>query len=331
MKRGFGVLVGLAASALLAKGSTALAQGCVSGRIYAETINNQFLGYASNFNVKFCSDIGGQNCPIRGTADSGGTFNISHSSSGNFYIFAWRDDIYWGSSTAPLSPYTLPIYYPTPAGCQQIAGTLTVRPRPLPPGAISPTSTAQPKPCTTNVTWTSGLDANRVGGTVKYDLYGGGNGVQNLVASNLSAPALTGFLLEPSVPYNWRVVAKLQIFSAITYDTSSPTFYFTTAAFCNTDPLHAPTGLHKEPDPSRNLIWTPPDNLTPADHVAYIITIYGPAPGCDGPDGCTYTAGAPYWYTLGPSKGPGNYSWKLKAVSTGRPSSPEVWSTFTLP
>jgi hypothetical protein len=77
--------------------------------------------------------------------------------------------------------------------------------------------------------------------------------------------------------------------------------------------LHPPTNLGFEGH-SRNLVWTPPDNLTTADQVRYDLWIYGPS--C--PSGCNFQPGAPSWYTIGSSIQPGNYTWTLQAISVSR-------------
>jgi hypothetical protein len=116
----------------------------------------------------------------------------------------------------------------------------------------------------------------------------------------------------PGHSYTWWVHA------CNAYGCSSPTY----ASFSvPVAPLHAPTGLYGEAYPSRNLVWTPPDNLTAADSVTYDLWIYG---GANCASGCIYHPAAPSWYTMGTEIGTGTYSWTLKANSVSRPSSGAV-------
>ena len=94
--------------------------------------------------------------------------------------------------------------------------------------------------------------------------------------------------------------------------------------------LHAPTALSNEAAPSRNLVWTPPDNLTPGDAVTYNLSLTGGTGTCA--SGCLFHPGAPSWYSIGPSVGSGSFSWTLQAVSASRPyAAPVAGPSFTLP
>ena len=93
--------------------------------------------------------------------------------------------------------------------------------------------------------------------------------------------------------------------------------------------LDPPTGLNKEASPSRNLVWTPPDNLSPSDAVTYNLWITG---GANCVSGCLYHPAAPSWYTMGSQIGAGSYTWQLQAVSATRPYSlPVNGPPFTMP
>jgi photosystem II stability/assembly factor-like uncharacterized protein len=95
------------------------------------------------------------------------------------------------------------------------------------------------------------------------------------------------------------------------------------------EPLEPPTELSKQASPSRNLVWTPPDNLTPSDAVTYKLWITG---GTSCANGCLYHPAAPSWYTMGSEIGAGSYSWQLQAVSATRHYSPPVnGPPFTMP
>ncbi len=94
--------------------------------------------------------------------------------------------------------------------------------------------------------------------------------------------------------------------------------------------LHAPTALSNEAAPSRNLVWTPPDNLTPGDAVTYNLSLTGGTGICA--SGCLFHPGAPSWYSIGPSAGSGSFTWTLQAVSASRPyAAPVAGPSFTLP
>lgn len=96
------------------------------------------------------------------------------------------------------------------------------------------------------------------------------------------------------------------------------------------EPLHSPTGLYKEAAPGMNLLWTPPDNVTPADSITYNLTLTGGSGYCA--SGCLFHPGAPSWYTIGPSVGTGAFTWTLQAVSVSRPyGAPVVGPAFSLP
>ncbi|HTS03562.1 MAG TPA: hypothetical protein VMN04_13640 [Thermoanaerobaculia bacterium] len=93
--------------------------------------------------------------------------------------------------------------------------------------------------------------------------------------------------------------------------------------------LHAPTALSSEAAPSRNLVWTPPDNLTSGDAVTYNLSLTGGTGTCA--SGCLFHPGAPSWYSIGPSAGSGSFTWTLQAVSASRPyAAPVAGPGFTL-
>jgi len=207
----------------------------VTGYTYLQGAIPNVYDYASYFNVAFCLNANGTNCPgdMRTTTNYQGTFSFfTNQPAGNYFLFMWRDDIYWGSSTAPVSPYAFFIY-----NIDQIIQGISVRPRPLPPTAITP----QPggiiylSPCSSSFSWTDGLDAYRKTSAwkVTYDLYLGSGGVaSSLVATNLSSTSFTGSLpLEAGTTYTWRVVAKLEVFTGIKYETTSASYSFTALAF----------------------------------------------------------------------------------------------------
>ena len=137
--------------------------------------------------------------------------------------------------------------------------------------------------------------------------------VNDITSTSYSAPVTAGH------SYTWWVHAG----NAAGY--SSQTYGSFSVAV---DPLHAPTGLYKDAA-SRNLIWTPPNNLTPADSVTYDLWITG---GANCASGCLYHPAAPSWYTMGAEIGTGNYTWTLKANSASRPSSAAVAGpAFSMP
>jgi hypothetical protein len=213
----------------------------VTGRIlgtgYIENaqtnVNNAFNFPAANFNFKFCTDANGQNCPfdLRGVTNSQGMMDITHHSpSGLYFLFAWKDDILWGSTSQPAMLYSYAIGTSDYPDWYQIIGNWWTRPRPLPPTMIAPLNgaTVYTSPCGQALSWTDGLDSarRRADWKASYDLYLGANGAYTLVAANLTSPAFNGSLpIQPNNAYSWAVVAKLEVLTGLKYTTPS------TAAF----------------------------------------------------------------------------------------------------
>jgi len=138
--------------------------------------------------------------------------------------------------------------------------------------------------------------------------------VNDIASTSYSVPVISGH------SYTWWVHAG----DCVAYSAQTTTT-FTVAVV----PLHAPTGLYKEASPSRNLVWTPPDNLTTPDSVTYNLWITG---GANCGSGCLYHPAAPSWYTMGAEITPGSYSWTLQAISASRPySAPVSGPGFTMP
>jgi hypothetical protein len=156
---------------------------------------------------------------------------------GWYYMYLWRDDIFWGSATYPIaSPFFIQA---SPFG-QQINGAFS-RPRALPPSAVNPTNGTVNAPTSLTLQWTDGLDNQRrdPNWSVTYDIYASGNEFPELlVFSNIPCNGVGTCSVNVSnlvytTRYQWRVVAKMR--SAIfvppddnLYLTSSPTLRFST-------------------------------------------------------------------------------------------------------
>src|ERR1017187_3562494 len=70
----------------------------VSGTVYGETAQGKYL-YAPYIQVKFCTNSNGGGYCGSTTADSLGNYSVTLSAAGNYWMFAWDDTHYWGSST----------------------------------------------------------------------------------------------------------------------------------------------------------------------------------------------------------------------------------------
>jgi len=218
----------------------------VVGRVYRTYAQYGTCCYANFFTMKWCKQ-NADGTPNLGQCGSAQTtqygdfsFNIGWGS-GYYFPYMYRDDVYWGSSTYPISP---PAYFQ--AGVTNLVqGTLESRPRALPPNAVYPPNGAVNVPTTIILQWTDGLDADRrrTDWPVTYDIYGSGNefpeikefdnlpclgsgnGICNIAINNLTY----------TTRYQWRVVARMHSGPIVqqagldnSYYTSSATFKFST-------------------------------------------------------------------------------------------------------
>lgn len=198
---------------------------------------------AQSFRVKFCKIDNNGNLIPGACATSNPTllngffgFNVNHGA-GWYYMFLWRDAIFWGSEDYPANGPFFIGNFPS----NTINGVFS-RPRATPPQAVNPANNSVNRPTSFTLQWTDGLDANRrdPNWLVTYDVYASGNEFpENLVFSNIPCNGfgtcsvnISGLVY--STRYQWRVVAKMKspiIFPSFgdnVYLTSSDTFRFST-------------------------------------------------------------------------------------------------------
>lgn len=199
---------------------------------------------APSFRVKFCKADNNGNlipgaCVTSTPTLSNGFFglNVVHGA-GSYYMYMWRDNIYWGSETYPIAG-------PLSIGDFPFAQTINgmfARPRAMPPTAVNPANNAFNRPTSFTLQWSDGLEANRrdPNWPVTYDIYASGNEFpENLIFSNIPCNGvgtcsvnISGLVY--STRYQWRVVAKMrsptffQGFGDNVYLTDSSTLRFST-------------------------------------------------------------------------------------------------------
>ncbi|HUR79845.1 MAG TPA: hypothetical protein VM733_03710 [Thermoanaerobaculia bacterium] len=215
---------------------------CFSGRAYVGASSGTY--YAGNFNMKWCKaddrDYRPTSQCVSGTTNSVGDFNInvSYYGYGYYYAYLWKDDVYWGQENYPASTA---IIANTPVPYCNYQSSLYTYPRALPPGAVYPPNNSVNIPTSFTLRWSDGLDADRTGWPVTYDIYSSGNDTpESLVFSDLPcngsgtcSVGITG--LSYTSRFQWRVVAKMKsgyVIPAAGQDnrsaTSSATFHFAT-------------------------------------------------------------------------------------------------------
>lgn len=199
---------------------------------------------AQSFRVRFCK-IDNNGNPIPGLcATSNPTllngffgFDVQHGP-GQYYMFLWRESIFWGSEEYPANG---PFAITTSPGGNTINGVFS-RPRAGKPGAVNPANNSVNRPTSFTLQWTDGLDANRrdPNWVVTYDIYASGNEFpETLVFSNIPCNGfgtcsvnVSGLVY--STRYQWRVVARMRspilfpVYGDNLYLTPSDTFRFST-------------------------------------------------------------------------------------------------------
>ena len=173
---------------------------------------NGVIYVSPNVSVKFCTQTDGTQCVGPVVADSGGNYSVPAPQSGNYYMYAWRDDIYWGSASRPLDPYA--IVYVASGYCQYIQGLQASRPRPNPPGLVAPAMNSQVRYDSVVLTWTAETDPLRVNSNwpIVYDVFASTNGgAESQIASNVACCSRTvpAGTLPAGSAVSWRVVAKM--------------------------------------------------------------------------------------------------------------------------
>ncbi len=238
------------------------------------------------------------------------SFTITAPAATGTYNFQWRmlrEMVRW------FGDYTLNVTVvvgtpPAPTGCVPNGTSLAA-------GATSVTMACNPTPGASR--YAIRLQDN-TDGSLRSTWTCPGTPTIYLCVNDIPSSSYTSAVV-PGHSYTWWMHA------GNAYGYSSPTYASFTVPVVA---LHAPTGLAKDPV-SRNLLWTPPGNLTGADAVTYDLRITG---GANCAAGCLYHPGAPSWYTMGAEIGTGTYTWTLKANSASRPSSgPVSGPSFTMP
>ncbi len=232
------LICAIAAVSLFAMVSEAQAQS-VQGTVTYVQANGQTFP-APGFLMRFCRADPSRTPPISSSCTN--TFTFADGtygtglSPGDYYVFIWRHDVFWGSETYP---FALVRIFAVPF---QVLKLLQVRPRALPPNAVTPPNNSVNRPTSFTLQWTDGLDSVRRNPNwpVTYDIYASGNEFpENLVFSNIPCNgfgtcSINVSGLVYSTRYQWRVVARMGnvgIFPGFAdngYLTSSNTFRFST-------------------------------------------------------------------------------------------------------
>lgn len=231
------------AVSLFAMASEANAQN-VSGNGCIEVAGGQIFP-AQSFRVKFCKTDSNGNvipgaCRTSNPTLLNGFFGFDVGNGpGWYYMYMWRDSIFWGSETYPLAG---PLPVSNSPGGNPFIGIPCSRPRALPPVAINPANNSVNRPTSFTLQWSDGLDANRRDPRwpVTYDIWASGNEFpENLVFSNIPCNgfgtcSINVSGLVYSTRYQWRVEAKIRSpffipgFGDNVYVTSSATLRFST-------------------------------------------------------------------------------------------------------
>ncbi len=189
------------------------------------SVSPQFSIPTTSYSVKACKrNSQGQEtgpCYFANT-NSGGEFDFY--SIGQpydaFNVYIWNDSEYYGSSSVPVTAFTLPPGPPACSGpCGVYMGWNTAYPRPLLSPAVYPANHQTDTPLTFTLKWSDGSNAARSGLQIVYDLYAHGYGGADLLeASNLACNpdaqgnctlAVTSGSVRSSEDWYWHVVGKI--------------------------------------------------------------------------------------------------------------------------
>jgi len=244
--------------------ATANAQTLV-GRVYRTYAQYGTCCYANFFTMKWCkaNADGTPNLGQCGSAQTNATGDFTVNvgwGSGYYFPYMFRDDVYWGSATYPISP---PAFFQ--AGVTNLVqGTLESRPRALPPNAVYPPNGAVNVPTQIILQWSDGLDADRrrTDWPVTYDIYGSGNEFpeikefENLpcggAGNGVCSVPITN--LTYTTRYQWRVVARMHS-GPIVYQAGPDNSYYTSSATFRFSTTWDPTvAVYTISAPSGNLI-----------------------------------------------------------------------------
>ena len=218
-----------------------LSAGSVDIWAYKTVAGQEYSQKAAYFSVKLCR-TGTQSCTYGGTTDSFGKGNvfISPTFAGWYDLYLYKDygasfGGEWGSQTAGIAGGAFYI----PQGFTSI--TVSVPPRPLAPGLVSPCYGCGVPPGNFYLSWTSGLDAQRTSPVwpVTYEIWtsstpvGWPQGQESLAVADAPCnPDAQGrcrwyvdsLAIEPGAQYTWRIVVKLNVGGGLVYRTSGSTW-----------------------------------------------------------------------------------------------------------
>jgi hypothetical protein len=215
--------------------------GSVDIWAFKTVAGTEYSARAAYFSVKLCR-TGTQICTYGGTTDTygKGTVNIGPSFSGWYDLYLYKNygvnyGGEWGSQNQPLPGGAFYI----PEGFTSI--TVSVAPRPLPPGLVAPCNYCSVYPGNFYLKWTDGLDGSRRTPVwpVTYEIWGS--------TTPVGWPTQPERLLIPDAPCNpdaqgkcrwyidaldpesgrrhtWRIVVKLWIGGNVVYTTSGPSW-----------------------------------------------------------------------------------------------------------
>jgi hypothetical protein len=234
-------------------GSSADPSGAFCGSL---TLNTATYPYAkkppSSYDVKFCRMSDGSGYCRSGSTlwapDGWGIYswqqfmafdgyNYSMSPYYVWYVFAWKDADYWGSSSVPVLAINAPAAGSTGIG-------INAPPRPLPPTPQYPAGNIVIHSDQFPVRWSSGLDAERTSTSwpVTYDLYYkwwvyGPEPTEWVPAAGGDYPCnpdQTGYCSTyvtqmPEGSYRWKMVAKMDVSDTVSY-TVRPAVFTTESA-----------------------------------------------------------------------------------------------------
>jgi len=197
---------------------------------------------AAYFQIRMCR-TGTQTCTYGVNTDPYGHGNvyISPEFAGYYDLYLYKDyganyGGEWGDWSQPIAGGAFYI----PAGNTSL--TVWVPPRPLVPGLVSPCNYCGVPAGNFNLSWTSGLDAQRTAPNwpVTYEIWtsstpvGWPQGQEWMAVSDAPCnPDAYGrcvwyvdyLATEPGAQYTWRIVAKMNIGGGLYYKTSSPTWH----------------------------------------------------------------------------------------------------------
>ncbi|MBL8113417.1 MAG: hypothetical protein JNK60_11060 [Acidobacteria bacterium] len=198
---------------------------CIGGRVMKQGAVSG-LQPGANFSVRLCRTSPFWFCET-GYADSGGYFLFSNGiQAGQYYVFAWRDDIHWGSYGDNGKVYNMPAncggaFNPCKLDAQP--NPIISYPRPLPPVPQHPVSEFVMYNCgyPSPFEWAQPQDPDRVipGSTVRYNFWEDETPNFSMMAQSNVSATFVDHNIPPAFPWGvnrfWRVEAKISFPSGL--------------------------------------------------------------------------------------------------------------------